>query len=208
MSRSKVDERLGKGVVIEAVESMTGAESIAPGHMGRGATPATAYVPKAVAVSPQQQHEFEQLLYLQAAMLDAKCWPQWTGLFADDGVYWMPAAPEQTDWMSQPSIFAEDRLLMEVRMGRLQHPNAWSQAPLWHTNHVVGNVIVESVDADRAELYSRFQMMEVRRDDVRHFGGSYRHSLVRIGSDWRIRLQRVDLINGQAAFDYVIQAWI
>ena len=28
------------------------------------------------------------------------------------------------------------------------------------------------------------------------------------GDDWRIRLQRVDLMNGQAAFDYVIQAWV
>jgi 3-phenylpropionate/cinnamic acid dioxygenase small subunit len=205
---SKVNQNLGKGVVIEAVESMTGAESIAPDHMGRGATPATAYVPKAVPVSPAQQHEFEQLLYRQAAMLDAKCWQDWIELFTADGVYWMPAAPEQTDWMSQPSIFAEDRLLMEVRMGRLLHPNAWSQAPLWHTNHLVGNVIVESIGADRAEIYSRFQMMEVRRDSVRHFGGSYRHSLLRDGGGWRIRLQRVDLVNGQAAFDYVIQAWV
>jgi 3-phenylpropionate/cinnamic acid dioxygenase small subunit len=205
---SNVNRNLGKGVVIEAVESMTGAESIAPDHMGRGATPAIAYVPMAAPVSPAQQQEFEQLLYRQAAMLDAKCWQDWIALFTTDGVYWMPAAPEQTDWMSQPSIFAEDRLLMEVRMGRLLHPNAWSQAPLWHTNHLVGNVIVESIDADRAEVYSRFQMMELRRDNVRHFGGSYRHSLVRDGGGWKVRLQRVDLVNGQAAFDYVIQAWV
>lgn len=208
MNESTVKKALGQGVVIEAVESMTGAESIAPDHMGRGARPATGYVPQAAGVTPQQQHEFEQLLYRQAAMLDARRWQDWTDLFAADGVYWMPATPEQTDWMSQPSIFAEDRLLMEVRMGRLQHPNAWSQAPLWHTNHVVGNVVVEALGDDRAELWSRFQMMELRRDAVRHFGGSYRHSLVRSADGWRIRLQRVDLMNAQAAFDYVIQAWI
>jgi 3-phenylpropionate/cinnamic acid dioxygenase small subunit len=208
MSRSNVNQNLGKGVVIEAVESMTGAESIAPDHMGRGATPATSYVPGGVAVDPRQQQAFERLLYRQASMLDAKCWKDWTELFAEDGVYWMPAAPEQTDWTSQPSIFAEDRLLMEVRMGRLLHPNAWSQAPLWYTNHLVGNVIVEALDERSAELHSRFQVMEVRRDDVRHFAGSYRHSLVRVDGGWKIRLQRVDLINGQAAFDYVIQAWV
>ena len=208
MNQTNVKKALGQGVVIEAIESMTGAESIAPDHMGRGARPATGYVPQAVSVTPQQHHEFEQLLYRQAAMLDAKRWLDWTELFADDGVYWMPAAPEQTDWMSQPSIFAEDRLLMEVRMGRLQHPNAWSQAPLWQTNHIVGNVIVEAIGDHTAEVWSRFQMMELRRDSVRHFGGSYRHSLIREGERWRIRLQRVDLMNGQAAFDYVIQAWV
>jgi len=87
-------------------------------------------------------------------------------------------------------------------------PNAWSQAPLWQTNHLVGNVIVEAISDTQAEVWSSFLMMELRRDSVRHFGGSYRHSLMRAGDGWRIRLQRVDLMNGQAAFDYVIQAWV
>jgi 3-phenylpropionate/cinnamic acid dioxygenase small subunit len=208
MSETKVKEALGRGVVIEAVESMTGAESIAPDHMGRGAQPATFYVPAAAAVTPEQRLGFEQLLYRQAALLDAKRWQDWIDLFADDGVYWVPATPEQTDWMAQPSIFAEDKLLMEVRMGRLLHPNAWSQAPQWHTNHLVGNVVVEALGADTAEVYSRFHLMELRRDNVRHFAGSYRHSLVRAGGDWKIRLQRVDLTNGQGSYDYVIQAWV
>lgn len=208
MSESKVKEALGRGVVIEAVESMTGAESIAPDHMGRGAQPATFYVPSATAATPEQQLAFEQLLYRQAALLDAKRWQDWIDLFADDGVYWVPSTPEQTDWMAQPSIFAEDKLLMEVRMGRLLHPNAWSQAPQWHTNHIVGNVVVEGLGADTAEVYSRFHLMELRRDNVRHFAGSYRHSLVRVGGDWKIRLQRVDLTNGQGSYDYVIQAWV
>jgi 3-phenylpropionate/cinnamic acid dioxygenase small subunit len=205
---TKVKEALGRGVVIEAVESMTGAESIAPDHMGRGAQPATFYVPTAAAVTPEQRVELEQLLYRQAVLLDAKRWQDWVDLFAEDGIYWVPSTPEQTDWMAQPSIFAEDKLLMEVRMGRLLHPNAWSQAPHWQTNHLIGNVVVEALDADTAEVYSRFQLMELRRDNVRHFAGSYRHSLVRVGSGWKIRLQRVDLTNGQACYDYVIQAWV
>jgi hypothetical protein len=51
-------------------------------------------------------------------------------------------------------------------------------------------------------------MLELRRDNVRHFAGSYRHSLVKQGATWRIKLQRVDMVNAQAAYDYVIQAWV
>ena len=51
-------------------------------------------------------------------------------------------------------------------------------------------------------------MMEMRRDEVRHFGGTYRHQLVRTGQGLRIRLQRVDMMNGQAAYEYVLQAWV
>ena len=52
-------------------------------------------------------------------------------------------------------------------------------------------------------------MMELRRDSVRHFGGRYQHTLIR-GNDGalRIRLQRVDMFNGQASFDYVLQIWV
>ena len=209
MNTTTVNKALGTGVVIEAIQSMTGAESIAPDHMGRGRMPATGYVPQAATgVDPALQREVEALLFRQAAMLDAKAWADWAALFADDGVYWMPSTPDQTDWMAEPSIFAEDKLLMEVRMGRLNHPNAWSQAAAWGTNHLVGNVLVESASADQLEVYSRFQMMELRRDVVRHFGGSYRHTLVREGGGWKIRLQRVDMTNAQALFDYVIQAWV
>jgi 3-phenylpropionate/cinnamic acid dioxygenase small subunit len=120
----------------------------------------------------------------------------------------MPSTPLQTDWRREASIFAEDRLLMEVRMGRLLHPNAWSQAAQWGTNHIVGNIVIEAATPTTMEVYSRFQMMEMRRDQVRHFGGSYRHTLVKQGEDWKILLQRVDMTNGQAAYDYVIQAWV
>jgi 3-phenylpropionate/cinnamic acid dioxygenase small subunit len=215
MERKHVDQALGKSVVIEAVESLTGADSIAPNHLGRGAGSPSMYVPAAFAPlagmdAVMLTHEVENLLFRQAALLDAKRWKEWIELFADDGVYWMPVEPSQQDWLSEPSIFAEDKLMMEIRMGRLNHPNAWSQAPMWGTNHLVGNLIVESAGADAQEIvvYSRFQMMELRRDNVRHFGGTYRHRLVRTPDGLRIKLQRVDMMNGQAAYDYVLQAWV
>lgn len=208
MNHNQVKQALGTGVVIEGAQSTSGAQSIAPEHMGRGRIAARAYIPRAVSVDPAVLRQVEELLYHQAALLDNKAWGDWAELFSEDGIYWMPSTPEQTDWQREPSIFAEDRLLMEVRMGRLQHPNAWSQAAHWATNHIVGNIVVEAAAADALEVYSRFQMMELRRDHVRHFAGSYRHSLVRHGSEWKIKLQRVDMTNAQAAYDYVIQAWV
>jgi benzoate/toluate 1,2-dioxygenase beta subunit len=55
---------------------------------------------------------------------------------------------------------------------------------------------------------SRFHMMELRRDDVRHFAGSYRHQLKKTKDGYRIKLQRVDMTNAQAAYDYVLQMWV
>jgi len=204
---------LGQEVVIEATQAedtRTGAQRIEPDHSPRTRPGEGAHVlAPALKVGHELQQEVEQLLYRQAELLDAKQWQAWMDLFDVQGVYWMPVQPEQTEWQGSPSIFAEDKLMMEIRMGRVKHPNAWSQAPMWETNHLVSHVAIEAADNQTMQVRSRFHMMELRRDSVRHFGGSYRHSLVRDASGaLRIRLQRVDLLNGQAPFDYVLQIWV
>lgn len=202
---------LGQDVVIEAgSDAPSGAQRVAPDHSPRAPARAPATRANATAAVPAELHrEVEQFLYAQAELLDAKQWQAYIDCFAADGVYWMPASPEQTEWEGSPSIFAEDRLMMEIRKGRVSHPNAWSQAPMWETSHLVSHVTIESTGDGDIAVRSRFHMMELRRDTVRHFGGSYRHRLVRDDAGaLKIRLQRVDLFNAQAPFDYVLQVWV
>ena len=160
-------------------------------------------------MSAKAQHDAEQFLYRQAALLDGKQWQAWIDLFTPDGVYWMPADPAHKHWDGMPAIFAEDKNLMTVRMKRVLHPDAWSQKPLWGTNHVVSNVIIDKA-AKNGDLVvrSRFHMMELRRDDVRHFAGQYTHQLKKAKGGYRVKLQRVDMTNAQAAYDYVLHVWV
>jgi 3-phenylpropionate/cinnamic acid dioxygenase small subunit len=154
------------------------------------------------------QRGVEQFLYRQADLLDSKDWQGWIDLFSADGMYWMPPEPSHTTWDGMPAIFAEDKNLMTVRMKRILHPDAWSQRPLWETNHVVSNVVIEKETPGEVVVRSRFHMLELRRDDVRHFAGRYQHTLKKTGNGYAIKLQRVDMANAQAAYDYVIQAWV
>jgi 3-phenylpropionate/cinnamic acid dioxygenase small subunit len=153
-------------------------------------------------------YDVEQFLYRQADLLDSKKWQDWIDLFTDDGIYWMPPEPSYQTWDGTPAIFAEDKNLMTVRMNRVLHPDAWSQRPLWGTNHVVSNVVIEKDSATEIVARSRFHMMELRRDDVRHFAGSYLHHLEKSKDGFKIKLQRVDMTNAQAAYDYVLQVWV
>jgi 3-phenylpropionate/cinnamic acid dioxygenase small subunit len=190
-------------------EANTGAQALAPDHSPRARYRAQALPARCgVAIDADLQGQVEQFLFYQSELLDTKNWQAYIDLFADEGVYWMPARPEQTEWLDSPSIFAEDKELMTVRMGRIIHPNAWSQAPLWETSHLVGNVVIEAAADTRVHVRSRFQVLELRRDTLRSFAGAYRHTLCRHGGDLRIELQRVDLMNAQAPFDYTIQAWV
>jgi 3-phenylpropionate/cinnamic acid dioxygenase small subunit len=227
--------RLKQDIVIERVDgATTGAQAIAPDHSPRtrhtssdiaikpaiamtqgvandtanAAVNSAASATASVMADAILKEQVEQFLFLQSELLDNKNWQGFIDLFADDGVYWMPVLPEQSDWRSEASIFAEDKLMMEVRMGRVTHPTAWSQAPMWMTNHLVGNIAIESVSPSLVVVRSRFHLMELRRDQVRHFGGTYRHTLHRSKAGLRILMQRVDMFNAQAPYDYVLQVWV
>jgi 3-phenylpropionate/cinnamic acid dioxygenase small subunit len=212
--RSALETRLLDEVVIfENQEAKsTGAQSLAPDHAPRRPHQEQPLPKQSVlqqgAHSASLQQRVEQLLFQQSELLDGKHWAAYIDLFEDDGIYWMPVTPEQTEWLNSPSIFAEDKRMMQIRMGRVTHPNAWSQAPNWGTSHVVGNVVIEAASESEITVRSRFHMIELRRDNLRHFAGTYRHTLKVHGDAFKIALQRVDLLNAQAPFDYVLQIWV
>lgn len=159
-------------------------------------------------IAAGQLRRIELLLYREAECLDARDWQGFIDLFAPDGMYWMPASPDQTTGDGVPSIFYEDRDLMNVRMKRLTHPRAWSQRTEWGTSHLVGNIVVTAAEGADITVRSRFQMMEFRNDLTRHFAGTYIHHLTETPDGYRIRLQRVDMVNGEGPYDYVLQAWV
>jgi 3-phenylpropionate/cinnamic acid dioxygenase small subunit len=156
------------------------------------------------------QREVENFLYFQAEVLDERRWEEWLGLFADDGAYWMPASKDQEAAEGQPNIFFEDYHLMNMRIRRVEHPYAHSQTAGHRTTHVVSNVMIQNGNESSGEILvtSRFHMLEYRLDDQRYFGGKYTHRLKMTESGYKINLQRVDLVNVEGPFDYVMQVWI
>ena len=94
------------------------------------------------------QLDVQQFLYLEARLLDERCFDEWIGLFTPDGEYWVPMAWEQPNPHEHISLLYESVEVLAVRMRRLKELAALSQRPFSRTCHQVGNVIVESADAD------------------------------------------------------------
>lgn len=160
-------------------------------------------------VSIETQIAVERFLYLQAEILDEKRWDEWLALFTTDGHYWMPVDEDQPDGEGVPNIFWENLDLMTMRVRRNSHPQAHSQAPENRLCHVVSNVIIESEDANGdIVVRSRFHCAEYLRYDIRSFTGKYRHYLKKTPDGYKIALQRVDLVNREGPYDYVLQWWV
>ena len=72
---------------------------------------------------------FETFLIQEARLLDERRFREWMELFAEDGTYWVPAAPDQASPFDQASLFYDDRDLMKTRVDRLDHPRIHVQTP-------------------------------------------------------------------------------
>jgi len=139
-----------------------------------------------------------RFIHEEAELLDRGAFDVWLDLFTEDGRYWVPSHPDQTDATSEISLYHEDRALMEARIGRLRHPRALGR-PL-RTSHLIGNIRIAEVP-EYVVVRSRFQMIEFIDDEQRLHGGAVEHHLVPHAESWKIRLKRVDLVNAGGVFD-------
>jgi 3-phenylpropionate/cinnamic acid dioxygenase small subunit len=157
--------------------------------------------------------EVEELLYREAMLLDEKRWQEWLALYTEDCFYWVPSVVGQKDPVNTVSLYAEDRMRMEMRIIRITHPRAFSQDFPTRMSHVVGNVLRDPDAGAGADggvnpkhdvvVRSSVHILEFRKEEQRLFGGTVRHWLRRAGSDWKIAMKRIDLLNCDAPMEVV-----
>lgn len=149
----------------------------------------------------------QSFLAEEARLLDDGCWSGWQSLLTDDAHYWVTTSPQQTDPVSTPSLAYEDRLLIQIRIDRLNHPQAHSQKPPSRSQHVMQapQIIKRQNDAGRVVVTTRsaFYYTEHRGTQQVCLTGSVQHTLVAAADGWRIQLKRIDLLTADAPIPMV-----
>jgi benzoate/toluate 1,2-dioxygenase subunit beta len=137
----------------------------------------------------------EEVLYLEAALLDERRFDEWLELFTDDAVYWVPQG-EEGDPSHEVSIIYDDRRRMHERVLRLSSGFAYSQDPPSDTCHLVGNVVVSPGEAEEElRVASKLIVAEVRRNAQNLYAGTVEHLLVPASEELRIRRKVVRLVS-------------
>ena len=140
-----------------------------------------------------------QFLYREARLLDAGRFEEWLGLFAEDGLYWVPSRPDQSDPLGVASIIYEDRGLLAMRIERLAHPNAHVMAPPPRTTHLLSNIEIESGPEEPVQrVAAAFLMAAYRGAQQRVYSGRCTYHLRAGEGGFRILLKRVDLADCDA----------
>lgn len=144
-------------------------------------------------------------VYAEARLLDERRFQDWLDLYTEDGYYWMPLSPGQTDPIMEGSLMYEDRLLLRVRVERLAGQRTYSQQPTSRSHHLLQQPTIESdhpwhqPDQGQYVVRAAFHYVETRLDQQALYAGWSTYELKDIDGALRIRLKRVDLVNCDAA---------
>ena len=142
----------------------------------------------------------------EARLLNAGRYREWLSLFATEGRYWIPLrGADQDPQQTHNALADEDRLLLSLRVERLEDPRAHSQHPASRGQHILQTPQVDARDeaAARARLHTPFLYAEARGDSQLMLAGHWQHDLCIEDGQLRIALKRVNLINSGAALPMI-----
>ncbi len=138
--------------------------------------------------------ELAAFIAFENRLLDENHFEQWLALFTDDGHYWIPSTRTQTDPLDAPSIAYDDRLLLSIKIKRMNHPQAHSLQPAPQGLHVLQPSRLTGQSADGWTMRTPLIYFEQRADRQIQVPATATHHLIKIDGTLRIRLKRVDIL--------------
>lgn len=158
-----------------------------------------------IAIQPIDQQPTDQQLidfvYDEARLLDERRFEDWRELFTEDGYYWIPLQHDQPDPVHHASLVYDDRLLMQVRIGRMKSKRAFSLRPAVRCHHLLAQPRIGSRDeaANEYVLRTDFHYTEAKADDVLRYAATAWHHLTATADGLRMRMKRVNLLDCEAS---------
>ncbi|MFZ5836610.1 MAG: aromatic-ring-hydroxylating dioxygenase subunit beta [Pseudomonadota bacterium] len=137
------------------------------------------------AASPAMtRHDFEDFLYLEAALLDEWRLNEWLALFTDDARYMVPSTDCTDASTPANSLFyiADDRFRLGERVVRLNKKMAHAEWPRSKTRHTVHNVRIRSVEGNAYAVTCNFVTYRTKNDITNTYIGHHEYKIV-VGPD-------------------------
>lgn len=144
----------------------------------------------------------EQFLFREARLQDEHRYEEWESLWADDGLYWVPACGDDIDPDKQVSFIYDNRARIAGRIRQLCTGRRHAQSPQSRLRRIVGNIEIESCGADGVRVGSNFLVSEFRRGAYRQWAGRAVHVLrPQDEGGFRMVLKKVLLVDNDGPID-------
>ena len=140
------------------------------------------------------QHEVEQFLYREAALLDAWRLDEWLELFTEDARYVVPSTDLPEGDPQRDLVFIDDdRLRLQGRVNRLKSRHAHREYPWSRTRRFITNIIVTKESDDVLLVAASAMVYRIRQQEEAPYIGSYEFRLIRVDGELKIQHRRAVL---------------
>jgi 3-phenylpropionate/cinnamic acid dioxygenase small subunit len=153
------------------------------------------------------RHTIEDLLYLEAELLDERRLREWLDLFTDDVHYWMPVRHNPADRPNSPAeelsnlgesyYFNDSKESLRLRVERLYLKTAWAEMPPSRTRHLISNIRIKKDDGVEIDVQSNFMVYRTRMEKDEDFFVGTRTDILRRVDD-KLRIARRTILVDQA----------
>jgi benzoate/toluate 1,2-dioxygenase subunit beta len=137
----------------------------------------------------------EQFIFREARLADEHAYEDWEALWADDGVYWVPAGGDDIDPDRTMSIIYDNRSRIRLRVKQYLTGKRHAQAPPSRVRRVISNVEVLDDDGELTRAAANFICVESRERGLTTWAGHYEYTLRRAGDGFAMVRKKVALVN-------------
>src|SRR4051812_18559780 len=118
-----------------------------------------------------------ELIWREAALLDAKDYLQWESMYTDDARYVVPIDPDTEDFESSLNMVYDDKRMRRLRVERMLQGYSQSAVAAARTVRVVSRFTVESVTDDAVTLKSAQILSAFKRNKFTTIGAELTHRI-------------------------------
>ena len=154
--------------------------------------------------------DIEDLLYLEASLLDTWQLDEGLTLFEEGATYWVPPAGATDDVTPDTTLFyvADDWFRLTERVKRLGKKTAHVEFPKSKCRHLVTNVRLLGGDDDEFSATANFVTYRTKAGDTETYLGHHNYRFTMIEEKIRIRKKTsfldIDNINSQGKVSIII----
>ena len=143
--------------------------------------------------------EAEQFLFVEARLADENRYEDWESLWADDGVYWVPAENAEIDPEKEMSIIYDNRSRISVRIRQFLSGKRYAADPEIKVRRVVSNFELLEEDGDEALVGCNAIYFVSTESDDEVWGSRNEFRLRRVGDGFELVRKNVFLVNAHKA---------
>ena len=145
-------------------------------------------------------NKIEDLIFLEADLLDRKQWQDWLDLYTSDCVIWVPSWDSEEQLVEDPELSVNMMYLvgkpaLEARVHRITSVDAYASLPLARTMHSVTNIRLVEETSTIFIVVAKWIVLclDPRRGKIWR-GGWYDYSLEKCQKGLHIQAKKITLM--------------